>query len=148
MAYANAITESSEQMSASETTSGNSTPTDAARAARQSRPSEVSREALYELVWTDPLLRIGSRFGVTATYLARVCDELRVPRPPNGYWAQVEFGKAPPKPPLPAVRAGEQTAWKPGTAVTSGRKLTLAEDRLKSETSTKAGRGNEEVEVQ
>ncbi len=28
------------------------------------------------------------------------------------------------------------------------RKLTLAEDRLKSETSTKAGRGNEEVEVQ
>jgi hypothetical protein len=28
------------------------------------------------------------------------------------------------------------------------RKLTLAEDRLKTETSTKAGRGNEEVEVQ
>jgi len=34
------------------------------------------------------------------------------------------------------------------SGLTPTRKLTLAEDRLKSETSTTAGRGNEEVEVQ
>ena len=40
---------------------------------------------------------------------------------------------------------GDEFLSKP---VGSSRKLTLAEDRLKSETSIKAGRGNEEVEVQ
>ena len=74
-------------------------PTDASRAAER-----LSREQLYELVWREPMLRVGERFGVSSSYLARVCTELRVPRPPRGFWAQLEFGKAPAQEPLPDAR--------------------------------------------
>jgi len=79
----------------------------------------LTREELYELVWKEPMLRIGERFGVSSSYMARVCTDLKVPRPPRGYWAQLEFGKSPPgKPPLPSARPGDSTEWGPGTALT------------------------------
>lgn len=78
------------------------------------QPGPLSREQLYELVWKEPMLRVGERFGVSSSYMARVCTELRVPRPPRGYWAQLEFGKAPSQPPLPAARPGDMTEWGPG----------------------------------
>lgn len=77
----------------------------------------VTRQELYDLVWQEPMLRVAERFGVSSSYLARVFTELRVPRPAPGYWAQREFGKAPPKPELPAARPGDLTEWSPGTSV-------------------------------
>jgi hypothetical protein len=74
----------------------------------------VSRERLYEMVWQEPMLRIGERFKVSSSYLARVCTELRVPRPPRGYWSKLEFGKAPERPELPAARPGDIAEWCPG----------------------------------
>lgn len=74
----------------------------------------LSREQLYELVWREPMLRVGERLGVSSSYMARVCAELRVPRPPRGYWAKLEFGKAPARPALPAQRPGDLTEWRPG----------------------------------
>ena len=82
----------------------------------------LTREQLYELVWKEPMLRIGERFGVSSSYLARVCTDLRVPRPARGYWAQREFGKIQPeKPSLPPARPGDLTAWRPGQALASPR---------------------------
>ncbi|XQU75262.1 hypothetical protein EPAKOI_002983 [Cupriavidus sp. H18C2] len=60
------------------------------------------------------MLRVAERLGVSSSYMARVCTELRVPRPPRGYWAQLEFGKAPARPALPEGRAGDVTEWSPG----------------------------------
>jgi hypothetical protein len=77
----------------------------------------VTRQALYELAWEVPMLRIGQRFGVSSSYLARVFTELKVPRPSPGYWAQREFGKSPPRPELPPSQAGDLTEWTPGTSV-------------------------------
>lgn len=77
----------------------------------------LSREQLYELVWQEPMLRVAERLGVSSSYMARVCTELRVPRPPRGYWAQLEFGKAPARPALPDVRAGDITEWSPGNFI-------------------------------
>lgn len=71
----------------------------------------VSREQLYELVWSEPMLRIGTRFGVSSSYMARVCTLLNVPRPGLGYWAKLDIGKAPPKPPLPDPRPGDHLVW-------------------------------------
>ncbi len=82
-------------------------------------PDPIRREELYDRVWQEPLLRIAERLGVSSTYLARVCDALRVPRPPNGYWPQLEFGKAPPRPPLPQARPGDLTEWMPGSSITA-----------------------------
>lgn len=82
----------------------------------------LTREQLYELVWKEPMLRIGERLGVSSSYLARVCTDLRVPRPARGYWAQREFGKIQPqRPSLPLARPGDLTAWRPGQALASPR---------------------------
>jgi hypothetical protein len=77
----------------------------------------VTRQELYDMAWQMPMLRVAERFGVSSSYLARVFTELRIPRPPPGYWAQVEFGKSPARPSLPPARPGELTEWSPGTSV-------------------------------
>lgn len=86
----------------------------------------LSREHIYDLIWKQPMLRVAEQLGVSSSYMARVCTELRIPRPPRGYWAQLEFGKAPARPSLPAARAGDVTEWSPGdfigTAERSARK--------------------------
>jgi hypothetical protein len=47
----------------------------------------VSREELYELVWSVPMIRVAEKFKVSGSYMARVCSTLHVPRPERGYWA-------------------------------------------------------------
>ncbi len=71
----------------------------------------VTREALYALVWSEPMLKVAARFGVSSSYLARVCTSLNVPRPERGYWAKIAVGKASPIPPLPEARPGDQLEW-------------------------------------
>ena len=46
----------------------------------------VTREALYEEVWSEPMTTVAARYGVSGSLLARVCSRLNVPRPPRGYW--------------------------------------------------------------
>ena len=64
----------------------------------------ITREQLYELVWSMPMARLVVRFGVSGSYMARVCTGLGVPRPPRGYWAKRAAGQSPPVPPLPGLR--------------------------------------------
>ena len=33
----------------------------------------VTREELYELVWSTPMIRVAEKFEVSGSYLARVC---------------------------------------------------------------------------
>jgi hypothetical protein len=40
----------------------------------------ITREDLYELVWSTPMIKVAEKFEVSGSYLARVCNELRVPR--------------------------------------------------------------------
>ena len=83
----------------------------------ESNDTPLTRDELYELVWREPMLKLAARFDVTSTYLARVCVELRVPRPERGHWAKLEFGKPSPQVALPAVRPGDVTEWKPGASL-------------------------------
>lgn len=71
----------------------------------------VSREALYEMVWSEPMLRVAAQFGVSSSYMARVCTLLNLPRPERGYWAKLAVGKAPKQPPLPEPRPGDALEW-------------------------------------
>jgi len=68
----------------------------------------VSRQALFEEVWAEPMLKVAARYGVSSSFLGRVCERLNVPRPGRGYWAQLEVGKAPAKPALPDPRPGDE----------------------------------------
>lgn len=71
----------------------------------------ISREALYELAWSEPMTSIGKRMDVPSSYFARVFTRLNIPRPPVGYWAKIEAGKTVPKPPLPDIKPGEEDSW-------------------------------------
>jgi hypothetical protein len=71
----------------------------------------VSREELYELVWTIPMIKAAEKFSVSGSYMARVCSILNVPRPERGYWAKLEVGKAPARPALPEALPGDQLFW-------------------------------------
>jgi len=55
--------------------------------------STVTREALYELVWAEPMLKVAARFGVSSSYMSRVCTLLNVPRPARGYWAKATLAR-------------------------------------------------------
>jgi len=71
----------------------------------------LTREALYELVWSEPMLKVAARFGVSSSYMARVCTLLYVPRPERGYWAKLAVGKAPKQSALPEARPGNPLEW-------------------------------------
>ena len=53
----------------------------------------VSREELYEMVWSVPMVKVAEKFTVSGSYMARVCSALHVPRPERGYWAKLAVRK-------------------------------------------------------
>jgi hypothetical protein len=71
----------------------------------------VTREKLYEEVWAEPMTTVAKRYDVASGYLASVCEQLNVPRPPRGYWQQLKVGRAPKKPKLPDPRPGDDLEW-------------------------------------
>jgi hypothetical protein len=71
----------------------------------------VTREELYELVWSQPMTKIAQSFDVSGSYLARICTLLNVPRPERGYWAKLAVGKAPNRSRLRPAQPGDPTEW-------------------------------------
>ena len=71
----------------------------------------LAREALYALVWAQPMTAVAARFGLSSSYLARICNRMNVPRPDPGYWAKLAVGKAKTQPPLPAAQPGDDLVW-------------------------------------
>ncbi len=53
----------------------------------------LTRQELYELVWSEPLTSIIKRFGLTDFFIRRVCKEMMVPLPGPGYWSKIRYGK-------------------------------------------------------
>lgn len=92
----------------------NSVPSDATD--RDDPPGQVSREALYDEVWRHPMLRVAERYGVSSSFMARVCASMNVPRPPRGHWTKFEHGKPSPQVPLPDARPGDHLIWRRGDA--------------------------------
>src|SRR5438309_638670 len=56
-------------------------------------PMEVTRRAMYDLVWSKPMTKVAEEFGVSDVALKKACARHRVPTPPRGYWAKKEAGK-------------------------------------------------------
>lgn len=50
--------------------------------------STLTREELYELVWSKPATAIASNFGISDVAVAKHCKKQEVPRPSRGYWAK------------------------------------------------------------
>lgn len=73
------------------------------------RGTPVSREALYEEVWRDPMTIVAPRYGLSDVGLMKTCKKLRIPVPGRGYWAKVKAGRPTRTLPLPALAAGTRT---------------------------------------
>jgi hypothetical protein len=56
--------------------------------ARSGDPLTLSRDDLYELVWSKPMIELAKDFGLSDVALAKRCRKLGVPVPGRGYWAR------------------------------------------------------------
>jgi hypothetical protein len=76
---------------------------------------ELTREELYQKVWSVPTTQLAAELGISDVALAKRCKKLNVPKPSPGYWAKVTAGQKPEKIPLPptASEAFIQAAEKP-----------------------------------
>lgn len=72
---------------------------------------DVKRETLYQQVWEAPMIRVAEKYGVSSSYLARVCTQLNVPRPERGYWSKLAAGHNVVVPPLPEAKPDHDLAW-------------------------------------
>lgn len=61
----------------------------------------ITRQALYDAVWAQPMSRLAPTYGVTGTGLKKVCDRHDIPTPDRGYWAKLANNKPVRRPPLP-----------------------------------------------
>jgi hypothetical protein len=59
------------------------------------------RQQFYDLVWSEPLTLLASRFGMSDVALAKNCKRNGIPVPQRGYWAKLKAGKTAPRFPLP-----------------------------------------------
>jgi hypothetical protein len=61
----------------------------------------ISREELYEKVWSTPMQKLAFRFGLSDVGLAKLCKRHHIPVPGRGYWARLQFGQKPKRAALP-----------------------------------------------
>lgn len=80
---------------------------------------ELTRRALYEKVWNEPLSAVAQKLGLSPSGLAKICDRTSIPYPTRGHWAKARAGRAPSPPALPPAPAGVDESLKiaPGRAV-------------------------------
>jgi len=73
--------------------------------------TSISREALYEEVWAEPMTKVALRYDVSGSFLARICTRLNVPRPSRWYWAMLAAGKKVKRTALPEAVPGDELEW-------------------------------------
>jgi hypothetical protein len=66
-----------------------------------------TRNALYELVWSEPMQSLARSFSLSDRGLAKICAAANIPVPARGYWARKQAGKAGTKPVLPPRALGQ-----------------------------------------
>jgi hypothetical protein len=54
---------------------------------------EITRRAMYDLVWSRPMTKVAEDLGISNVALKNICDKHRVPTPPRGYWAKRDADK-------------------------------------------------------
>lgn len=54
----------------------------------------LSRQALYDRVWADPVRVVAQELGVSDVGLRKICLKADIPVPERGYWAKLRAGKA------------------------------------------------------
>jgi hypothetical protein len=77
----------------------------------------ITREELFDRVWTTPVETLAAEWGLSGRGLAKACARLQVSVPPRGYWARLSAGQRPRRPPLKVLKDGRTpsvTVWEAG----------------------------------
>ena len=61
----------------------------------------VSRQALYDEIWTDSAQKVAQRYETDYSRFLKICKDNDIPVPPSGYWTKLAFNKPVQKTPLP-----------------------------------------------
>lgn len=59
----------------------------------------VTREELFEKIWSEPTTKLSKQYGLSDVGLAKICNKMNIPRPPQGYWLRKNRKKPPNLPP-------------------------------------------------
>lgn len=65
------------------------------------KPKAMTRQELYDLVWSEPVSKLAVRFDLSDKGLAKKCQRHDIPCPPPGYWAKLQNGHQVKPTPLP-----------------------------------------------
>lgn len=60
----------------------------------------LKREALYKMVWAEPVSKLAREYGLSDRGLGKICKRLEIPVPGRGYWQMKKKGLKIPVPPL------------------------------------------------
>ena len=75
----------------------------------------ISRQALYDLVWNEPVRTIAERMGVSDVWLKKCCSKADIPVPDRSYWTKLRADKAVVRRKLPPRAPGMPTDVTIGT---------------------------------
>lgn len=53
---------------------------------------ELSRESLFEMVWSQPMTKLAAQFKISDVALTKICRRHEIPVPGRGFWARVAAG--------------------------------------------------------
>ena len=70
----------------------------------------LTRQALYELVWSRPRTALAKELGISDVAIGKHCARAMIPAPPPGYWARLSAGGSARRTPLPIRLPGQSVA--------------------------------------
>jgi hypothetical protein len=66
----------------------------------------LTRNELFDLVWSTPMHKLSARFALSKSALAKLCERFNIPKPPQGHWARMAWNHTPDRPLLPDAPDG------------------------------------------
>lgn len=65
----------------------------------------LNRDKLYEQAWEKPMIALAKEYGLSDVWVRKICREMNIPLPPQGYHLRKYKGR---KTPLPPAKLGQQ----------------------------------------
>lgn len=71
--------------------------------------TKLTRQELYELVWSTPLITLAKQYNISDNGLRKMCIRMNIPLPKTGHWQRVQHSKRTKVTPLPGDYSGDET---------------------------------------
>jgi hypothetical protein len=91
---------------------------------------EMTREELFQHVWTTPMHLLSEALGLSDIGLAKACGQMEVPEPGRGYWSRLDAGQPVERIHLPPPSAEAVRKWKFNVAANRQRRADWAAANL------------------